>query len=308
MRRSRSPPGILSDNRILGAPVVDSKQRLVGVVSASDILANELHVGHEVVTEREYYCRPDLATRGELRGSGMHIEEYADALVRDIMTPVIISAPPDATVAELADLMGVNRIHRVLVVEDDRLVGVVSALDLLAYLPRPAGKGDARAEVLWATDLGPDSDRVGRRALEFAHALGARLTILHVTPDLAALWAAYGEHPEVLDSSRDCRRRPWPACTTWSSKLEQEVPAVELLGLTGDPARVILAAVAERRPKLVVIGAQRPATARISGIGSVAEKVLADAPAQVLIVPPPSRQPRRGPRRKTCRRGQLDAT
>src|SRR5204863_6125538 len=75
---------ILSEHRILGAPVVDRKDRLVGVVSASDILANELHVGRQVVSEREYYCRPDLATRDELRELGMHVEDYADAKVRDI--------------------------------------------------------------------------------------------------------------------------------------------------------------------------------------------------------------------------------
>ena len=64
-----------------------------------------------------------------------------------------------------------------------------------------------------------------------------------------------------------------------------ELPAIELIARTGDPARIILAVAAERRPEVLVIGAQRPACQRMAGIGSVAEKVLAASPVPVLIVP-----------------------
>ena len=131
----------LVENRISGAPVLNRKQRLVGVVSATDIVANELKVGHKVVSELDFYARPDIGTRAEQAALGMNQEDYSDSLVRDIMTPVVIAVPPDATVAEVADIMGVNRIHRVLVTSGDEPVGIVSALDLIALI-RPEGLTD----------------------------------------------------------------------------------------------------------------------------------------------------------------------
>ena len=276
---------ILTENHILGAPVVDRKGRLIGVVSASDVIANELHVGHEVVSERDYYCRPDLGTRAEFDRLGMHVEQYADSLVRDIMTPVVISAPLDATAGELAETMAVNRIHRVIVVENGELRGVVSALDLLAYIPRSPGDPANRAAVLWATDLGPDAVRIGPQALAAARRYGGRLIILHVTPDLAALWAAYGPHPETLDLQQRLEEQSLERLNDLAKQIEQELGAIEIVARIGDPARVILAVTADRRPDLLVIGAQRPASERISGIGSVAEKVLAASPVPVMTVP-----------------------
>jgi CBS domain-containing protein len=50
--------------------------------------------------------------------------------VRDWMTRQPVTAPPDATVAQVAGLMRANRIRHVLVVDDERVVGVVSERDV----------------------------------------------------------------------------------------------------------------------------------------------------------------------------------
>ena len=50
--------------------------------------------------------------------------------VSDAMTHGARALPPDAGVDEAADLMRRESIHRVLVVDDDRLLGLVSALDI----------------------------------------------------------------------------------------------------------------------------------------------------------------------------------
>ena len=80
---------LLSEQKITGVAVVNDKNRLVGVVSASDIVSHELKVGHKVVSETDYYAQPDLMTRKEMANLGMHIEDYNDLLVREIMTPVV---------------------------------------------------------------------------------------------------------------------------------------------------------------------------------------------------------------------------
>ena len=123
----------LMGNAISGAPVTNEDGRLLGVVSLTDIVR---HDSVEVRAERpelthEFYL-DDLERQ-------YAIEEIADfrfgeetrTVVRDVMTPMVFEVPPDADVHQLADTMVRGRIHRVFVTEARRVVGVVSALDLL---------------------------------------------------------------------------------------------------------------------------------------------------------------------------------
>jgi two-component system response regulator NreC len=69
--------------------------------------------------------------------------------VRDIMTPVAYSVGPGSTVEDAVDFLLRGRIHRALVVEDERLLGIVTPFDVLRALygeprePRsaPAARG-----------------------------------------------------------------------------------------------------------------------------------------------------------------------
>ena len=49
----------------------------------------------------------------------------------EIMTHDIVALPPDAEIHVAAERMLRERVHRVLVMEDDRLEGVVSSTDVL---------------------------------------------------------------------------------------------------------------------------------------------------------------------------------
>lgn len=92
----------LIDNDITGAPVVDRDGGLVGVVSLVDIVALE--------------------------------EDEDDLLVSDIMSPDVVSVEEDATVSEIALRMLRDHLHRVLVVRDDEILGIISTSDLLGLL------------------------------------------------------------------------------------------------------------------------------------------------------------------------------
>jgi len=51
--------------------------------------------------------------------------------VEEIMTPAFYSVRPDLPVTELADYLARGRIQRAVVVEGGRLIGIVTALDVL---------------------------------------------------------------------------------------------------------------------------------------------------------------------------------
>ena len=84
-----------------------------------------------IVTDRDIVVRA-VAEDGQLSRS-----------VRDIVTGNIISARPDMSTREAAELMSEHQVRRLPVVENDRLVGIVSIGDLAVKEGRDSRVGDA---------------------------------------------------------------------------------------------------------------------------------------------------------------------
>lgn len=120
-----------ADHSISGAPVVSDASKPIGVVSLTDV-ARTGALGERSNGEVPAFYRNELAkiaARDELRG--MHVATESQTTVGDIMTPMVFSVDEDATVQEVAEAMITGRIHRVFVTRAGKLVGIVSAMDLL---------------------------------------------------------------------------------------------------------------------------------------------------------------------------------
>jgi len=128
----------LDDNGISGAPVIAADDRLVGVVSHTDIVRQNRMQDQSPNPAREdthdvYLIDLDRHMgREELRE--MHIQYESPVQVRDIMTPMIYSVNEDATVQKVADTMLNARIHRVFVTREGRLTGIVTTMDMLQII------------------------------------------------------------------------------------------------------------------------------------------------------------------------------
>jgi predicted transcriptional regulator len=101
----------LARNQITGAPVLDAQQRVVGVVSNSDLAQTD---------------------RAKTRAHDSYVD--GETLVEDIMTPGVFMVKEDAPLAILARTMVHGRVHRLFVAQGRHVVGVVSSLDLLKVL------------------------------------------------------------------------------------------------------------------------------------------------------------------------------
>lgn len=124
---------VLVENDISGAPVVDGKGKMLGVVSVTDFVEDRTEGGGGEVSDEipsatgwRRFLNPEDLAQLHLRHSGR--------LVRDIMTPTVFTVPEDLTVAELAKTMVTGRIHRLFVTRGASLVGIVTSLDLLKLL------------------------------------------------------------------------------------------------------------------------------------------------------------------------------
>lgn len=128
---------LLDRNAISGAPVLDGDQ-LVGVVSQTDIIgviADQPHIGGALpsfLLSPQPIAGPILAQLAAERSAAA--ERMAAHTVADVMTGVPVTVAPDDDVAVAAAKMRDERVHRVLVTDDGRLVGLLSALDLVGLL------------------------------------------------------------------------------------------------------------------------------------------------------------------------------
>ncbi|WP_017594148.1 CBS domain-containing protein [Nocardiopsis potens] len=98
---------VLRNNGVSALPVVDADRKVVGVVSAADLLRR-------------------IEAPGTVEGSG------SGASARDLMTTPAVTVTADATPVEAAERMRRRRVKRLPVVDGrGRLVGLVSRSDLL---------------------------------------------------------------------------------------------------------------------------------------------------------------------------------
>lgn len=129
----------LIENRISGMPVVFGG-KLVGVISRSDIARVQVlmqSLDGEISDEWRYdamqadgFQHPENA-----RFQGFE-ERLAKLTVRDAMRGQVITCTPDTRISEVAQNMVRQHIHRVIVVEGERAVGVVSSLDIVKLVAK----------------------------------------------------------------------------------------------------------------------------------------------------------------------------
>jgi CBS domain-containing protein len=125
----------LVDRSISGAPVVTPYGKLVGVVSVTDLARAQ--TGAEAPAEIHDFFAKSFDSGFSLSPDelqDLHIAKESGRRVRDIMTPAVFEVSEDASIPEIAEMMVRGRIHRVFVLRDRAVAGVVSALDLIKLL------------------------------------------------------------------------------------------------------------------------------------------------------------------------------
>ena len=122
------------DARISGAPVVTSGGHLIGIVTKADII-NRCLEGRLAPEQSRFVLGFLGLDRLPLSGSEMASEAEALGTVDDLMVEDVITVTPEASLVEVAEKMGENRIHRIVVVDGGTVVGIITSMDLLANWP-----------------------------------------------------------------------------------------------------------------------------------------------------------------------------
>jgi len=140
---------LLANRRISGVPVVESDGRVVGVLSEADVLVQERGAPRSSRGLLAHLFDPDTAWR----------EKLGARTVADAMTAPAICIGPNRPVHAAAERMLEDGVNRLPVVEESRLLGIVTRADLVRAFVRGDDEiaHEIRAEVfgraLW---LDPD--------------------------------------------------------------------------------------------------------------------------------------------------------
>ncbi|GAB4331128.1 MAG: hypothetical protein Kow0099_02260 [Candidatus Abyssubacteria bacterium] len=118
---------LLTERRITGVPVVDSEQRLVGMVSMRDLIREQvLALG----------ATPEYHEISELFSSALYTEEsegmsYKHLWVEEIMSRDLHTAEESTPIREICDIMCAYRLHRVPILRNGKVIGIVTATDII---------------------------------------------------------------------------------------------------------------------------------------------------------------------------------
>jgi CBS domain-containing protein len=93
---------VLSERKITGAPVVDVNGNLLGVISETDIIRKTNSIG-----------------------------AWSPNTAGQIMTKPAVTVSPNETLQRICELMYNRSIHRVVVAEDRKIVGIITTMDIL---------------------------------------------------------------------------------------------------------------------------------------------------------------------------------
>ncbi|HSS96975.1 MAG TPA: CBS domain-containing protein [Terriglobales bacterium] len=124
----REAVSAMVENHVSALPVLNGRGQCIGVISVTDLLGMTQELSDELnaLSGSRWLDHSVLVQK----------LEHADLLtecVQDLMSTNVISVRIDATLQEAARKMLQNHVHRLVVLDDqERMVGVVSTMDLLA--------------------------------------------------------------------------------------------------------------------------------------------------------------------------------
>jgi CBS domain-containing protein len=128
------------------AEIMSTPVRTIGVADSAELAWERMHMHriHHLVVVRDSEI-VGIVTDRDL--GSLHGREVRDGRsVRDLMTPAVTTISSDTTVREAANLMRGHQAGSLPVVDDGKLVGIVTVWDFLDLIGRGAERPVARPE------------------------------------------------------------------------------------------------------------------------------------------------------------------
>lgn len=119
--------GIFAKKHLSSLPVVDQNGELTGIVTETDLVEQDknLHIPTVIsIFDWVIYLESDKKFEKELK-------KMTGRTVGDIYSTDVVTVAPDASIADVADLLSSRKINALPVVDGKKLAGIISRIDLI---------------------------------------------------------------------------------------------------------------------------------------------------------------------------------
>ncbi|MCK9323670.1 MAG: CBS domain-containing protein [Candidatus Methanomethylophilaceae archaeon] len=123
-------------DNITGAPVVDNRNHIVGMITENDVLELILKYQEKLQSDTTFHNLLAIPMDGEIADEKVAQANKAisDMTVETIMTRSILTTTPDAEIVEALKVMMKLNVNRIPVLEQGILVGTISRSDIIFYI------------------------------------------------------------------------------------------------------------------------------------------------------------------------------
>ena len=118
---------ILWKNRISGVPVLDENNRVISVVTESDLIdqTKKVHIPTMIsLLDSVIFLESSKKTEKEIR-------KMSGNTVGDICASELVTVTEETGLDEIATIMSEKSLHTLPVIQDDKLVGVIGKSDII---------------------------------------------------------------------------------------------------------------------------------------------------------------------------------
>ena len=133
---------LMAQYDVSALPVIDAHEQLVGIISEADLMRRD-----EIGTQADYRWWTEAMIPAATRAA--EFTRSHGKYVNEVMSRKVITATEDTPLSAIAGILERYRIKRVPILDDNKLVGIVSRANLIQAL----------ASVTLTSAAAPDSDR-----------------------------------------------------------------------------------------------------------------------------------------------------
>ena len=127
---------LLAKHRFSGVPVVDAEDKVIGIISDTDIIRYSQQISVIPLSNLSGWISP-YADITDLASVRKGFEMLTKTKVSQVMTKKAYTITADADVTEVAQLMNRRKINRVPVVADNgKLIGIVTRGDMVQCMAK----------------------------------------------------------------------------------------------------------------------------------------------------------------------------
>jgi CBS domain-containing protein len=128
---------LMDEHVILGVPVVNNDNQVIGIVTESDLIDHFT----TLKSPRGVNLLGSIVFLDNINEFNENLKDHCAEVVKDLMTTEVITINPDADLLDAINLMSEHDVTRLPVVDEDgKLLGIIARTDIvhqIAKLKRP---------------------------------------------------------------------------------------------------------------------------------------------------------------------------